>query len=990
MPDLARQERLLDAWITLGLVVLASLLYLPALGSYALWDPWEAHYSQVAMEMVRTGSWWEPVYRASTRSFWSKPIYTFWLMIGSLKTFRIAQVGSFAQAEFYLRLPIALTGAMGVGFMFFFVRRLWNRRVGVLAALILATCPQYFLISRQIMVDIPFVVLQLMALGFLALGLFDPKTTETGEERRRGFFNTLLAAAALAGIFVVEVVVWKFRMGVSFAQSFQQSNLLWLAASVLLAVWAGIRLSGMSPQRRAFLLFFVFSGFVFLAKGLLSVVLPGGVVLFYILATGDWNLLRRMGLVHNPTNGGSFGLSILFGTLSTLLAIILISMPMFRGGIARTLRLTSSKKGLQRNIGYSNRRYNNRIQRIQKRKYGNKKALSAALRRAKSIRDREIRAYKRSYNWGSVVAPVDRLIVKPYNKLPLQKKLWVFVLLLVILALIATVVGGEHRKDAFLSVVLPGTLIYILVAGSWVFVMNHKHGMPFMKEWFIYHHFSRMQGVIEKPNNTFDLYFKQIAFGMFPWSALIPVAFARFLRWNGSDTDKPARLRNLFFFLCFFFPFFFYTFSSTKFHHYIFPVVPFLAIIVAAWVSRLFEKFGVESERIGVGVSLLFFILLAKDLMTNYKPLHQLFTYYTNRATPATVYPRKAFLVMFGIMGLLWLSFFLVRRIRGFQFGAYFAAVAVFVLFVNVKLIPSVGVNFSFKSLYTAYMKYSKGKKIPFGEFGNWDERSTSYYFNQVCWNNKANKFRGRFDKKLCSARGSHRSLAKGRRNPDFSQYLGSVGKARAFLRDYKMSYILVAKRKITTLRNIAKGLGKQIYIVDRPHYDMWLVSTQKPTGMSRRNIVLKSKPNMNTRHWKRMNCDFGGKIRMIGVWQSKPGGYKRGERVEIRFLYKVEKKLRKNWKAFIHADPVKWTRHRLNWDHELAEGLYPPTDWKVGEYVQDIVVRTIPRNYPGHYRSLSLWTGLWLGSNRLPVKRCYGASHDGMNRIMPIRIKLK
>ena len=33
------------------------------------------------------------------------------------------------------------------------------------------TSPQYFLISRQVMVDIPFVVIQSIAIGFLALGM---------------------------------------------------------------------------------------------------------------------------------------------------------------------------------------------------------------------------------------------------------------------------------------------------------------------------------------------------------------------------------------------------------------------------------------------------------------------------------------------------------------------------------------------------------------------------------------------------------------------------------------------------------------------------------------------------------------------------------------------------------------------------------------------------------------------------------------------------
>ncbi len=1383
-----RRERYFDFLIALGLAAIAALLYLPALGSYPLWDPWEAHYSQVAMEMVWHNSWWEPWYRNSTTSFWSKPIFTFWLMLSSLKTFRIHQVGDFAYAEFFLRLPIALTGALGVAFVFYFVRRLWNRRTGIIAALVLATSPQYFLISRQVMVDIPYVVIQVMALGFLALGIFNLRPRESEEEQRAGVRLFLGLAALFALIQFIELAYWRFRLRppaqwaellkfspgawqrelVQWQITWYQGSVLWIVLAILFAIWAIVRMYVRDPAVRSFYLFFFFSGLAFLAKGLLSIALPGGAVLLYILVTKDWDLLRRIRLVF-VSEKLSLRSSIVLGIISSLAAVWWITYPMMprvtsdlvRSSERRlssverrlnSLKISSKKSSslskklniwkleLQRNAikienfvwKKLNKFYNyfrNKLSlpaqigwfslavvgmllgvylswslpwsfsvslwflglfgvilfslsplegdkggaiplligllavglgllfwerlssplklkgrrtlgaavvlsaillfslfiplggfferypiimavavfsavaallalyfRVQDTEYltaleslgkagntespaggeksggetshsegegadrgseagsdssgggetgegaesasdetdssggegsaegvesdssgggGNVKTegrgetgegaggedkgsdsdKSDASEKGESIDSSKASADSSSSektesekeaegssagdggeraeesepaasgeaggvgtgssgtggggsdgtgesaggNGGGLaeellspvplrslfmglfgiflVALVGRFF--PFEKYskpslftpPVLVYSTVFILVFLVLLTLA-IFWREGRRArfkpwstglialtglyilhsisfnpkllgqfgysfawlmaislAFLGLLwlylpedareplkgflFPGVLIYLVVAGSWVYWMNYKHGLPFMREWFIYHHFQRLQGVIEKPNSSFDLYIKQIGFGMFPWSAAIPVALISFLRWNKLDVTHPKQLRNLFIFTCFFFPYFFFSFSSTKFHHYIFPVVPFLAIIVGVWLSRLFREDGIAFERMALGVVLLLFIILAKDLITNYKPLHQLFTYYTNRETPPQVYPKGFFTFVFTFFGLSLLLILVTKKFRYWSFGLLLIPVFLFVLYVNVKLIPSVAPNFSYKALYEAYKKFDRGRNLPFGEFSNWDERSTSFYFQNR------------------------------------SKFLGRHRVAKQFLSQDKPVFIMVSRYKIPTLRNLARSVGKRIYIIDRPHFDMWLVSTEPPRkDRSLDNIRFSKLPPLPAPFWKRVNVDFGGKARLIAVYVNKPEGYRRGDKVELRFLFKVTGKFRRDWKVFIHADPVKWTRHRLNWDHEMAEGLYPTSEWKVGEYVQDVVIRRIPRDYPAHYTKLHIYMGLWLGSARVPI-RYSNVYTDGQNRALVVTLKL-
>jgi 4-amino-4-deoxy-L-arabinose transferase-like glycosyltransferase len=58
--------------------VVVSLLYLPMLGAYGLWDPWETHYGEVAREILARDDWIS-LWWAQDRWFWSKPILIFWM-----------------------------------------------------------------------------------------------------------------------------------------------------------------------------------------------------------------------------------------------------------------------------------------------------------------------------------------------------------------------------------------------------------------------------------------------------------------------------------------------------------------------------------------------------------------------------------------------------------------------------------------------------------------------------------------------------------------------------------------------------------------------------------------------------------------------------------------------------------------------------------------------------------------------------------------------
>jgi 4-amino-4-deoxy-L-arabinose transferase-like glycosyltransferase len=182
-------------------IALGCVLFIPLLGSHGLWDPWETHYAEVAREMVASGNWLEPTWernpedKADGKYFFSKPVLTFWMMAVPMKIFGIhGDAGITPGAEWYLRFPFVLTAILGLLATFALARRFFGLKVGLLAALILGTCPQYYFIARQAMTDMPLTGFLSAGLALLIIGGFDREKPRT---------KLILAGYAMFGLAVL-------------------------------------------------------------------------------------------------------------------------------------------------------------------------------------------------------------------------------------------------------------------------------------------------------------------------------------------------------------------------------------------------------------------------------------------------------------------------------------------------------------------------------------------------------------------------------------------------------------------------------------------------------------------------------------------------------------------------------------------------------------------------------------------------------------------
>ena len=177
-PELPSLEPGFVAWLrrhawSVTLFVLACAVLFPTLGQAGLWDPWETHYGLVALRMVEQDDWISTLDMGWNEWFFSKPILLFWLM-----GFGLVGLGQDAAAdgnppliEWSFRIPIVLLALATIMTVYLLASRRWGKRAGFFAGLALLTMPQFFLIARQAMTDMPFVAPLTIGLCFLALAL---------------------------------------------------------------------------------------------------------------------------------------------------------------------------------------------------------------------------------------------------------------------------------------------------------------------------------------------------------------------------------------------------------------------------------------------------------------------------------------------------------------------------------------------------------------------------------------------------------------------------------------------------------------------------------------------------------------------------------------------------------------------------------------------------------------------------------------------------
>jgi 4-amino-4-deoxy-L-arabinose transferase-like glycosyltransferase len=191
-----------DVLALLALCLLCLVLFFFRLGGHPLWDVDEGMHASTSKDIVLTHDW--VTTRFNGQNFYDKTVLFNWFVSLSFLAFGFT--------EFAARFPAALLGFGTVIVTFLLGRRMLGTRAGLLAGAVLATSPEFIVLSRSVMHDISLAFFITLALAFF----FFAYRSERRRTLRLMLFYASLGAAVLAkgpiGLLLPGLIIFLFLL----------------------------------------------------------------------------------------------------------------------------------------------------------------------------------------------------------------------------------------------------------------------------------------------------------------------------------------------------------------------------------------------------------------------------------------------------------------------------------------------------------------------------------------------------------------------------------------------------------------------------------------------------------------------------------------------------------------------------------------------------------------------------------------------------------
>ncbi|MFP4597015.1 MAG: ArnT family glycosyltransferase [Persicimonas sp.] len=616
-----------DRWAVLAG---ALILFIPLLGSFGLWDPWETHYGEVARNILERNdwisTWWGSHWQDAGGDqegayFYSKPILLMWIMSLGMSVFGFSEWG--------IRIGLALVATLGLVLVYSMGASVFKRRTGFLMAGVLGTSPFWFFLSRQAQTDMPFVGLMTVGMCFFMMAVFGKDRDKPADK-----FSYTLALGWLSVVCVPQILL--VLVGLSRWRGGRNA----VMESFTTPAWQGIAFGG-----------------ALLAVG------------FGLLVAGIWKGRQETGRGRSlQLRLALGGLGVIWVPLLVLLVVILVSGPQTANDLQGWFVWGPTQAAI----------------------YTTMFGVAIYMAFARPIMQR-----RRVYLIAFYVFISLATLAKGLLGFMLPGAILFFYIL----------ITREWRmlKKVDLHIGIP---IFVAVAFPWYAAMLTRHTQGFWNRFFVHDHFKRLaSGVHQIDTGSFEHFVRWLGYGMFPWIAFVPAALGSFFSGKGLDMEDDRGRATLMLIIWATVAFTLFTLSSTKFHHYIFPVVPALAMLVAvAFDDALDRELPEPWPLYLVGVGILG--VVAWDIIHDPQVLKNLFTYKYDRRWDDTWNSGFRWAIFWicvpGAIGsMLWLM--RNRLVRRISLGLIFATSVGFAIFGLDVYMPGISSTWSQKGVWDAY-----------------------------------------------------------------------------------------------------------------------------------------------------------------------------------------------------------------------------------------------------------------------------------------------
>jgi hypothetical protein len=253
---------------------------------------------------------------------------------------------------------------------------------------------------------------------------------------------------------------------------------------------------------------------------------------------------------------------------------------------------------------------------------------------------------------------------------------------------------------------LRGVVVAALVMVPWHLAMFVKDGQAWVNEYFDYNIGKRLAEGALGPRGTFDYFSSILGVGMWPWAVLVPAALVAVLA-SASNRTREAQVR----LLCGIWAlagFTLFAAATTKFNHYILPVVPALGILVAFWIDDALAGRAGRVTHYALFAAALS-LLVTRDLLGEPKQMIELFVYRYDRPWPSGkpwYVDVSGELFLFGVLGAAALVAIAVpsRRVRPWAFGALGAVALLHSLWAANSYMQEAAPHWGQRELHRKYL----------------------------------------------------------------------------------------------------------------------------------------------------------------------------------------------------------------------------------------------------------------------------------------------
>ena len=166
--------------------------------------------------------------------------------------------------------------------------------------------------------------------------------------------------------------------------------------------------------------------------------------------------------------------------------------------------------------------------------------------------------------------------------------------------------------------ILLALLTVAVVAVPWHHAMLVRHGKPFWDELYGDNHWRRLVVGRHGDRGTFEYFLRELGYAVLPWIALAPAALAAVVmrRPDPNVGARESRRQGIYWFGAIWFvsAYALVSLSVTKFHHYILPALPGLAIVIGCFLDDLLARRAVRTAAAAAVIGIPVLALVMADL----------------------------------------------------------------------------------------------------------------------------------------------------------------------------------------------------------------------------------------------------------------------------------------------------------------------------------------------------------------------------------------